>query len=208
MSKSKKVVRRYPSLFSETLHIRRFTIAPIEEVISDSVNVTVDDADKIAEGSWFYRVNYKVGDIPFYCGEISKPQEKEFVNLLISEDFTDYEINDAANYVYSLQKKAPSAVKDWLLDLFFTFQDNEQVLLQLLRLLQCFPMEKLYPASLAIAGLGLRHNSDYVKSESLSMLDHWGRHPKVLKLIKNQDPPEAEWLKMKYIAIINALERK
>ena len=39
------------------------------------------------------------------------------------------------------------------------------------------------------------------------MLDHWGRHPEVIKFINNQEPPEAAWLKIKYESIKNALNK-
>ena len=83
---------------------------------------------------------------------------------------------------------------------------DEELLIQLFRLLRCFPYEFLAPASLCLAELAVHHQSDFVKSEALSLMDHWG-NKEVLRMMKTHEPPLTPWLKMKYYAIIDSLER-
>ena len=59
---------------------------------------------------------------------------------------------------------------------------------------------------MTLAGLGVHHVSDYVKSEALSLLDHWG-NADVFDMLNYQEPPETPWLRMKYFAIRQSLER-
>ena len=206
MSKKKKS-RQYPSFWSVKPKRSVLQVTLIENVDTENIDVVTDNSEASESNAWVYRVNNTSNkEFAFFVDTIA-PREKDFIRLLINDDFSDYEPGESAQLVFKLQRKSPSAVKDWMLQLFFTFQDNEGVLLQMLRLLQCFPMEKLYPASLAMAAVSLHHRSDYVKSEALSMLDHWGRHPEVIKFINNQEPPETAWLKIKYESIKNALNK-
>lgn len=206
MSKKKKS-RRYPSLLSVTYNESRLQVIQMDSAISDGVDFVVDSGEVSEAKPWVYGVNnISNKEFSFYIATII-PNEKAFIKILVNDDFSDNEPCESVQLVNRLQRSNPLAVKDWMLQLFFTFQDNEDVIIQLLRLLQCFPVEKLYPASLAMAAVSLHHRSDYVKSEALSMLDHWGRHPEVLNFINNQEPPEAAWLKIKYESIKKALNK-
>jgi hypothetical protein len=206
MSK-RTIIRRYPSFWAVPLKSRLLQVKVLDSIDTRTTRIATDSSVEAEANAWVYEVN-KVHnkEFVFYIDFII-PREKDFIKLLVNDDFSDNEPSESAQMLYRLQRKSPTAVKDWMLQLFFTFQDNEDILLQMLRLLQCFPIEKLYPASLAMAAVSLHHRSDYVKSEALSMLDHWGRHPAVLKFINNQEPPEAGWLRIKFESIKKALNK-
>lgn len=135
-----------------------------------------------------------------------RPQEPYFVGLLLKEDFSVSDHNLSTNFIWHITKKYKESVQIWILDLFKARQGDAFFLMQLLRLLRCFPYEMFAPASFYIAGLGVHHNSDFVKSEALSLLSHWGNKD-VLDMLRNFEPPFTPWLQIKYIAIRESLER-
>lgn len=135
-------------------------------------------------------------------------REDEFVELLMQEDFSDSMRNKTTYYIGRLRKGViyKNEVSLWLQKLYMRHQDNTTFIIQLFRLIRCFSFEYFNPSSLALAGLGVHHPSDYVKSEALSLLDHWG-NADVFKLMNYQEAPETPWLRMKYFAIRQSLER-
>lgn len=135
-------------------------------------------------------------------------KEEEFVELLMQEDFSDSIRNRTTYYVGRLRKGIiyKNEVNSWLEKLYLRHQDNVLFIMQLFRLIRCFSYEYFYPSSLTLAGLGVHHSSDYVKSEALSLLDHWG-NAVVFELMNYQEPPETPWLRIKYYAIRQSLER-
>lgn len=135
-----------------------------------------------------------------------RPQELRFFRELISEDFSDSERNDSTAFFYGLTRKYKEAVQNWILNIYNLKNGDDELLIQLFRLLRCFPYDFLAPASLCLAELAVHHHSDFVKSEALSLMDHWGNQD-VLRMMKNHEPPSTPWLKMKYCAIIDSLER-
>ena len=140
-----------------------------------------------------------------YCTYI-KPKEMAFFKNLLSEDFSYSERNDSTDLLYKLARQYREAVQFWIVGIYNLRNDDEDLLIQLFRLLRCFPYEFLAPASLCLAELAVHHHSDFVKSEALSLMDHWGNKD-VLRMMKNHEPPSTPWLKMKYCAIIDSLER-
>lgn len=135
-----------------------------------------------------------------------KPYEMAFFKNLLSDDFSDSDRNDSTATFYRYVRQYKDAVQNWIVNIYNLRNDDEELLLQLFRLLRCFPYEFLAPASLCLAELAVHHQSDFVKSEALSLMDHWG-NKEVLKMMKNHEPPSTPWLKMKYCAIIDSLER-
>lgn len=135
-------------------------------------------------------------------------KEEEFVELLMQEDFSDFMRNKTTYYVGRLRKGViyKSEVNSWLEKLYLRHQDNVLFIMQLFRLIRCFSYEYFYPSSLTLAGLGVHHVSDYVKSEALSLLDHWG-NSEVFGMLNYHEAPETPWLRMKYMAIRQSLER-
>lgn len=135
-------------------------------------------------------------------------KEEEFVELLMQEDFSDSKRNKTTYYVGRLRKGViyKNEVNSWIEKLYLRHQDNVLFIMQLFRLIRCFSYEYFYPSSLTLAGLGVYHVSDYVKSEALSLLDHWG-NADVFDMLNYHEPPETPWLRMKYFAIRQSLER-
>lgn len=135
-------------------------------------------------------------------------KEDEFVELLMQEDFLDSMRNKTTYYVGRLRKGViyKNEVNSWIEKLYLRHQDNALFIIQLFRLIRCFPYGYFYPSSLTLAGLGVHHVSDYVKSEALSLLDHWG-NADVFDMLNYHEPPETPWLRMKYLAIRQSLER-
>ena len=135
-----------------------------------------------------------------------KPQEMKFFKELLEEDFSESERNDSTATFYKLVRHYKEAVQSWIINIYNLRNGDEELLIQLFRLLRCFPYEFLAPASLCLAELAVHHQSDFVKSEALSLMDHWG-NKEVLRMMKTHEPPLTPWLKMKYYAIIDSLER-
>lgn len=135
-----------------------------------------------------------------------KPKEIVFIKMLLDADFSSSDRNNSTFMINQLVRGHKDAVQVWILNLFKARQGDEFFLMQLLRLLRCFPYEFLSPASFYMAGMGVHHNSDFVKSEALSLLDHWGNND-VLEMLRNFEPPITPWLSMKYYAIKESLEK-
>lgn len=135
-----------------------------------------------------------------------KPHEMKFFKELLIEDFSESERNDSTATFYKLVRHYKEAVQSWIINIYNLRNGDEELLIQLFRLLRCFPYEFLAPASLCLAELAVHHQSDFVKSEALSLMDHWG-NKEVLRMMKTHEPPLTPWLKMKYCAIIDSLER-
>lgn len=135
-----------------------------------------------------------------------KPQELTFFRELLCEDFSDSERNYSTATFYRLVKRYKKAVQNWIINIYNMRNGDEELLIQLFRLLRCFPYDFLAPASLCLAGLAVHHQSDYVKSEALSLMDHWG-NKEVLRMMQNHEPPSTTWLRMKYYAIKDSIER-
>ena len=135
-----------------------------------------------------------------------KPKEMAFFKNLLSEDFSYSERNDSTDLLYKFARQYREAVQFWIVGIYNLRNDDEDLLIQLFRLLRCFPYEFLAPPSLCLAELAVHHHSDFVKSEALSLMDHWGNKD-VFRMMKNHEPPSTPWLKMKYCAIIDSLER-
>lgn len=135
-----------------------------------------------------------------------KPQELTFFRELLCEDFSDSERNYSTATFYRLVKQYKKAVQNWIINIYNMRNGDEELLIQLFRLLRCFPYDFLAPASLCLAGLAVHHQSDYVKSEALSLMDHWG-NKEVLRMMQNHEPPSTTWLRMKYYAIKDSIER-
>ena len=131
--------------------------------------------------------------------------EKEFIELLLIEDFSDSIRNSTTTLLMKLRKGHKSDVNLWLEGLYLTHQSNDYFIMQLFRLISCFPYEFFEPSSLLLAGLGIHHISDFVKSEALSLIDHWG-NIEVFDLLQYHEPPETPWLKEKYNSIRKSLE--
>lgn len=124
------------------------------------------------------------------------------------EDFSDSVRNDCTRYLSKLRKggKHKNDINAWVEKLYLTHQDNIAFIIQLFRLMRCFSFQYFYPSSLILANLGVHHVSDHVKSEALSLLDHWG-NAEIFDLLKYHEPPETPWLRAKYLSIRESLER-
>lgn len=147
---------------------------------------------------------YRVKDITFES--VLRQKEREFVELLLAEDFSDSVRNESTIYVSRLRRGHKNDVSLWFQALYQTHQDDDYFIMQLFRLFRCFPYDYFQPSSLTLAGLGVHHTSDFVKSEAISLLDHWG-NADVFNLLNYHEPPETPWLKAKYISVRNSLER-
>lgn len=194
-------IRRYPHFVRKVQPLPIVDMDSIgnrEEVFDSSTGESlsqnwITDRGQTPKAQWDYEV-------------FLRPKEEYFIRLLINEDFLDSDRNDSTYFIRDIARRYKDTVQTWILDLFKARQDDEHFLMQLLRLLRCFPYEFLAPASFYLAGMGVHHRSDFVKSEALSLLDHWGNLD-VMKMIDNFEPPMTPWLRMKYYAIRESIER-
>ena len=201
MAKMKIKYRRYPQ------YVRRCNLS-VQNL--DSVTGTREAASDTSTGvagyqKWITDVHSSEKAKLDYNQHI-KPRELQFLSDLLREDFSDSESNFSTESFLFLVRRYKEAMKVWILDLYNLRNGDEELLIQLFRLLRCFPYEFLAPASLCLAGLALHHNSDFVKSEALSLLDHWGNKD-VLSILQNHEPPTTPWLRMKYAVVKDSLER-
>lgn len=197
MAKNKS--RKYPQ------SVVRTEALPIMDISSFGRQTTMSDTSTGASVSQAWITdNVPDPQARVICSQYIQPQEQGFVEVLMQEDFSDSERNISTYVLNRLAKKYHEAVKIWILDLYTGRQGDELFLMQLFRLLRCFPYEFLAPASFFLAGMGVHHNSDFVKSEALSLLDHWGNKA-VYDMLQNHEPPATPWLRMKYCAIRESL---
>lgn len=211
MAKKISKYRRYPSLTESQLQL----LEPKEPLIIDisafdGLKGVVDTSlgEERSKSSVWVSTFKKVSVKEFTYEEVLNKKEREFVELLMQEDFSDSIRNKTTLFVSKLRKgaKHKKEVNEWLQKLYLTHQANPAFIIQLLRMIRCFPYEYFYPSSLFLANQGVHHVSDYVKSEALSLLDHWG-NADVFDMLNYHEPPETPWLRMKYMAIRQSLER-
>ncbi len=167
--------------------------AASDSSIGDSVTQSWISKDLSPHAKWDYET-------------IIRPLELSFFIDLLGEDFSNSERNNSTAAFANLVKHYKEAVQKWIMDIYNMRNADEKLLIQLFRLLRCFPYDFLAPASLCLAALAVHHNSDLVKSEALSLMDHWGNKD-VLRIMNNHEAPSTPWLRMKYFAIIESLEK-
>lgn len=210
MVRRKLNYRQYPSLFRQQFRIEAMEQPQIKTLdefnpIENSIDVSIA-ALPSRVSFWLSEVkNYRPKE--FLYEYVLQEHEQKFVELLLMEDFSDSVRNDTTYYLSKLRKgnKYKKDINEWILKLYMKHQDNRLFILQLFRMLSCFSYDYFYPTSLCIAGLGVHHESDLVKSEVLSLLDHWG-NADVFNLMKYHDPPQTPWLREKYLAVKKSLE--
>ncbi len=203
--------RRYPTLTKYSLKTVEPEALQIVDVTAfKGVKGVVDASvgETVSKSSVWITSFKKASVKSFTYEEYLKGKETEFVELLLQEDFSESTHNKTTSFVSRLRKGIiyKNEVNVWIEKLYLTHQDNEFFIMQLLRLIRCFPFEYFNPSSVTLAGLGVHHTSDYVKSEALSLLDHWG-NAEVFELMKYHEAPETPWLRMKYFAIRQSLEK-
>ncbi len=211
MAKNNRKYRKYPTLTLPQIKIigsEQLTVVDIAQ-FDGSKTIADTSTSEIRSKTSVWLTSYrKVNDTEFTYEEFLKQKESDFIELLLVEDFSDSVRNETTNYLSRLRKGVihKNDINAWLQRLYVTHQDNMHFIIQLFRLMRCFPYDYFYPSSLTLAGLGVHHESDYVKSEALSLLDHWG-NVDVFNLLSYHEPPETPWLKQKYIAVRESLER-
>jgi len=211
MAKNNRKYRKYPTLTLPQIKIigsEQLTVVDIAQ-FDGSKTIADTSTSEIRSKTSVWLTSYrKVNDTEFTYEEFLKQKESDFIELLLVEDFSDSVRNETTNYLSRLRKGVihKNDINAWLQRLYVTHQDNLHFIIQLFRLMRCFPYDYFYPSSLTLAGLGVHHESDYVKSEALSLLDHWG-NVDVFNLLSYHEPPETPWLKQKYIAVRESLER-
>lgn len=201
MNRSTNNVRKYPRSVKRIEHLQFIEVGSFEKYEPQS-DTSVGDSLSL---SWITRVD-KTPSVQNEYDVFIKPKETLFIRMLMDADFSASDYNSSTYMINQLVRKHKNAVQLWILDLFKARQGDELFLMQLLRLLRCFPYEFLSPASFYVAGMGVHHNSDFVKSEALSLLDHWGNMD-VLDMLRNFEPPMTPWLSMKYYAIKESIEK-
>ena len=108
MSKKKKS-RQYPSFWSIKPKRAVLQVTLIENVDTENIDVVTDNSEVPESNAWVYRVNNTSNrEFAFFIDSIA-PREKDFIRLLINEDFSDYEPSESAQLVFKLQRKSPSA---------------------------------------------------------------------------------------------------
>lgn len=208
MAKKTIKYRRFPSLAflprlsteQPEIQVQDISVFEFEHSASDTSTGRSSKTSVWLTGASRYRVK----DIAFES--VLRQKEREFVELLLAEDFSDSVRNESSIYISRLRRGHKSDVSLWFQTLYQTHQDDDYFLMQLFRLFRCFPYNYFQPSSLTLVGLGVHHTSDFVKSEAISLLDHWG-NADVFNLLNYLEPPETPWLKAKYIAVRNSLER-
>lgn len=196
---AKNKIRKYPQ------SVLRIEALPIMDINSYGQQVKRSDTSIGTSVSQAWITDNKLdAQAQMICSLYIQPQEHNFVEMLMQEDFSDSERNVSTIVLNQLVKRYRDAAQTWILGLYVAKQGDEHFLMQLFRLLRCFPYEFLAPASFILAGNGVHHNSDFVKSEALSLLDHWG-NKEVYDMLQNHEPPTTPWLRMKYCAIRESL---
>ena len=211
MAKKNRKYRKYPTLTLPQIQLIGSEQLQVVDITQFEGSKTVADTstgETRSKSSVWLTTFRKVNVTEFTYEELLNKKESEFVELLLVEDFSDSVRNETTNYLSRLRKGVihKNDINAWLERLYVTHQDNLHFIIQLFRLMRCFPYNYFYPSSLTLAGLGVHHESDYVKSEALSLLDHWG-NVDVFNLLSYHEPPETPWLKQKYIAVRESLER-
>lgn len=211
MAAKKNKYRQYPPLTpSQIRNVEPKQLQIFDMSVFKGTKPVADTSTGIVRSqSSFWLTSYrKVSESNFTYEEYLNQKEPEFVDLLMQEDFSDSVRNETTIYLSRLRKGTvhKNDVNIWLEKLYLTHQNNSFFIMQLLRMIRCFSFSYFYPSCLTLAGLAVHHESDFVKSEALSLLDHWG-NVDVFRYLNYHEPPETPWLRHKYLAIKDSLER-
>ena len=184
----------------KTLEIKEISNEDVKVVSDSSIGLSVSKATVWIEN--YRHRTVKEENYSLYL----QSHESEFVDLLLREDFSDSMRNPSTSFIMKLRKGHQKDVNEWLGNLYVAHQDSDYFIIQMLRLFRCFPYEYFAPASLFMAYQAVYHVSDYVKSEALSLLDHWGNF-EVFNMLNYHEPPQTPWLRAKYLTVREALKR-
>lgn len=210
MARKKLKYRQYPSLTRQQFQIEVMKQPQVKTF--DEYNPIENTVD-VSIATMPSKVSLSLMEMKRHCTlelsyeNILKEREQEFIDLLLSEDFSDSVRNETTYYLSKLRKGKTHKkdVNEWILKLYMNHLDNQLFILQLFRMFSCFSYDYFYPASLILVGLGVHNESDFVKSEALSLLDHWG-NADVFNLMNYHEPPQTPWLREKYLAVKKSLE--
>lgn len=125
-------------------------------------------------------------------------QEAKFIEELMAADFS----TEIDNYcTRTIEKYTEKSNNDellcWLTSLFSNYQQNEKIVVQLLRLFSYFSYEDLEPTNGVIASACINHRSTQVQSATLSLLGHWC-NKEALVILNTYAEPTDLWVKLKY----------
>ena len=127
-----------------------------------------------------------------------KNREPEFITYLMDADFSvEYE-NDATLFIDGYKDRYPNAFNFWLSDFFNCHMQDDELIIQLLKLFQCYMFEELPPVATTIGCtcIGFR-DAPEVQSANLSLLGHWC-NLEAARLIQRMELPSDPWIRVKY----------
>jgi hypothetical protein len=135
-------------------------------------------------------------------------QEAKFIEELMAADFSA----EIDNYcTRTIEKYTAKSNNDelvcWLTNLFSNYQQNEKIVVQLLRLFSYFSYEDLEPINGVIAAACINQRSTQVQSATLSLLGHWC-NTKALEILNTYAEPTDLWVKLKYDKLKEVITRR
>jgi hypothetical protein len=130
-----------------------------------------------------------------------------FISLVKTEDFEFGQKSESIKLVENELKTNKIATQNWLNDLYIQyFSSDEKVLIGILRIIEYFDEETLYPISQTIALASLVNKNDEIKEICIRIFENWGslRSYQILKGIKT----DTKWLQLYINQVIKDIEKE
>ena len=151
-------------------------------------------------------------NVKYFCTEnFLKEHKGAFVALLNSTKADDDDFGEVENVFESLLKEDKDGALKLLEEVYVTSLestenvDNLQV--GILKLLCSYSYEELKPSAQLIVAASYNIKSIRVKSAVFNVFGHWANIESLNMLRKFEEPVEP-WLRMKYRALINSIQKK
>ena len=130
-----------------------------------------------------------------------------FISFIKDEEFEFGQKSESIEIVERELNINKIAVQHWLNDLYLqNFSKDEKILIGILRIIEYFKEDVLYPISKTIALASLVNKSDEVKEICVRIFENWGslESYEILKGVNS----DTKWLKMYIDQVIKDIEKK
>lgn len=148
---------------------------------------------------------------PFSYTEFSSKHRDDFVKVLKNSRLDEDSSRNAEVYFNKLLDMEYDGAVKLLEEVFISTLTvdilDEELQIGIINLLCNYDFNELGPTAQLIASSAYPIKSVKVKSSIFNLFGHWGNR-EALNMLKKYEEPHEPWLRMKYRALINSIEKK
>lgn len=151
-------------------------------------------------------------NVKYLCTEdFLKEHKKAFVALLNNTKVNDEDFSEVENVFENLLKEYKDGALKLLEEVYVaSLESNENMdnlQASILKLLCSYSYDELKPSAQLIVAASYDIKSIRVKSAVFNVFGHWANRES-LNMLKKFEEPTEPWLRMKYRALINSIQKK